>query len=236
MKQKIVRESINEILDKRTFVIFKHVGGTKEKAFDPIKLEKKENKYPEIFDRPNIQLILDYLKSSKGATYMMGPKVDIHLLHRFMKYSGSEDSLKQDIMLVAPVLGFTRQLKLSDAEMKELSFKQGMQLLNIEPGFFKQNEIGAMNDTFDLSELLPNDIVVRTNDGSTQPMAYRFDRKLTEKELNYLKGTYAGDYGNSENIWWDNYLAARPIMVKNIRDDEHLWKTKTEDFDDIVYK
>jgi hypothetical protein len=244
MKFKLVPESlneslINEISGKRHFLIFYNAGGTKSRAYTTEGLERVENRYPEIFDDPNIQVLVDGLKNSMRLDVMLGPKLNIHLLWRKLSgaYRGSEEDMKRDILKIAPKLGITKQLALSEEEKKQLLFQEGMVSEDIDPAYFKKHEINnRVEDMTDVDELLPEDIVIRSSDGSTTPVAYRFPKRLEKKMQNWLKGHYASEHGDTDKSWWKSYLDVRPIMAQNIRNDDHLWRTSDESHDEDIYQ
>jgi len=216
MKAKFVFESMDG--DTKPVYVFP---GTLPMKINPVKFS---NEHPEYKD-----LIRGLVLVNNDQ--MMGKKLDLLLFYRFLKKSGykfSEEKMKGDLFRIAPALGISKFLKISKEEASGLKMKEGMINDNIDPADFKKAEVP-------LSDLEDEDIIIRSADGDTEPIAYRFNYRLPVKVQNYLKGTYAADYGNPEKIWWENYLDSRPILAKHIKDDEHLHKTRGDEFKEDVY-
>jgi len=140
-------------------------------------------------------------------------KLELHRFYNFLRktspYDKGFDRMKDYLLQAAPLLGITKYLKLAKDERDQLKLQEKVYSGEYSLDYYENAEIPA-----EIAE--DNDYVLRSMYGETEPAYYRFDKGLTDHEINMMKVAYIYRYGDPEKTPWKNYLDARPIKIKNI--------------------
>lgn len=192
-----------------------------------------KHRYP-VFNTLTFAQIANALQRATPDVFI-GGKLDLNRFHRFLKategYNRGFEKMKDTLLEAAPYLGIVKYLKLPKDDKQAL-----VGLEKLHHGEISLDEIeNAVIPYEEANE--ESDYVVRSADGDTEPIFFRFGRALREPEINQLKYYYAYMHGDPEKTLWRNYLDTRPITKKNVeKEGKSMYYTRDpEEYQEGVY-
>ena len=173
-----------------------------------------------IFNTPLFGILANELQNIPDHCF--GKQLDIEKFFEYLKRSKgfkySYNDMKNLLVSMSIILGFSNLLKLSKEERSDVDFQVKISNGKVDLYVFDQSEINE--------PVLDSDIIVRSADGSTQPAYYRLAESLTKSQTSMLKAHYAEKYGDPYKKMYENFLMARPI-TKGFADEHERSYTRT---------